>query len=133
LFGDAAARTLVFTPRGLSPWAGRCTDAVEPLRSAASLREAIPNLSIEARYNLARDHALLAAAAADLRSGLSASIAVVEADRAMAALRGAVAAGYRNLDQFRGDPDLLPLRERDDFRLLLMDLALPAEPFVPAS
>src|SRR5262249_53447301 len=112
--------------------AGRRADAVEPLRRAVSLQESIPNLNIEARYDLARDHALLAAATADPRSGLSAAIAVAEADRAMAALRQAVAAGYGNLDEPRRDPDLWPLRDRDDFRLLMMDLAMPAEPFAPA-
>ena len=42
----------------------------------------------------------------------------------------AVAAGYRNLAWMRTDTDLDPLRSREDFRLLLMDLAFPAEPFI---
>jgi hypothetical protein len=46
----------------------------------------------------------------------------------MVALRRAVAAGYRSLDWMRRDPDLDPLRSRPDFRLLLMDLAFPADP-----
>jgi hypothetical protein len=50
----------------------------------------------------------------------------------MAALRQAIAAGYGNLDQLRRDPDLGPLRGRDDFRQLMMDLAMPAEPFARA-
>ena len=93
--------------------------------------ESIPNLNIEARYDLARDHALLATAAADPRSGLSAAIAVTEADRAVAALRQAVAAGYGNLDQLRRDPDLLPLRDRDEDFLerWMMDLEFPSNPF----
>jgi hypothetical protein len=37
--------------------------------------------------------------------------------------------GYRNLAAFRDDTTLGPLHHRDDFRLLLMDLAMPAEPF----
>jgi hypothetical protein len=96
---------------------------VGPLRGAAALREAIPNLSLEARYDLARDHALLAAAAADPRSGLPAADAEAKADRAMAALLRVVAAGYRDLD---------PLCSRDDFKLLMMARAMPPEPFASA-
>jgi serine/threonine-protein kinase len=109
--------------------AGRTAEAVGPLRRAAALREAIPTLQLGARYDLARDHALLASAAADPRSGLPAADAAAEADRAMAALRRAVAAGYRDLAYLRTDTDLDPLRGRDDFRLLMLDLAMPADPF----
>jgi tetratricopeptide (TPR) repeat protein len=109
--------------------AARPADAVESLRRAAALREAIPSLNIEARYDLACDHALLAAAAADPRSGLSAAVGSAEADQAMAALRRAVAAGYGKLDQLQKDRDLSPLRSRTDFQLLMSDVAMPAEPF----
>src|SRR5262249_33805901 len=108
--------------------AGRRADAVEPLRRAVSLQEAIPSPTIAARYALARAHALLAAAAADPRSGLSADIAAAEADGATAALRQAVAAGYPNLDQIRRDPDVRPLRDREDFRMLMKELPRPAQP-----
>jgi hypothetical protein len=37
--------------------------------------------------------------------------------------------GHRSLGEFRTEDALGPLRSRDDFRLLLMDLAFPAEPF----
>jgi hypothetical protein len=50
-------------------------------------------------------------------------------DRAMDALRLAVANGFRDLDRMRGATGLDPLRARDDFRLLLLDIALPSEPF----
>jgi tetratricopeptide (TPR) repeat protein len=109
--------------------AGRRADAVEPLRKAASLRESIPNLSIEARYDFARDHALLPGAAADPCSGLSAVDAVAAADRAMAALRQGVAAGYRDVNQLRKDRDLMPPRARADFQLLMMDVAMPADSY----
>ena len=52
-------------------------------------------------------------------------------DRAMAALRRAVAAGYRESRFLEADPDLEPLRRRPDFRLLLMDASLPDDPFAP--
>jgi hypothetical protein len=50
----------------------------------------------------------------------------------MALLRRAVAMGYRSPDVFRTEDALDPLRDREDFRLLMMDLAMPAEPFAAA-
>jgi tetratricopeptide (TPR) repeat protein len=52
---------------------------------------------------------------------------------AIDALRRAVHAGYRDFDHMRVDTDLDPLRTRDDFRLLMMDLTFPAHPFAPAN
>ena len=45
------------------------------------------------------------------------------AARAVILLRQAAHAGFRGHDQFLSDPDLQPLRERDDFRKLLAELA----------
>ncbi len=47
----------------------------------------------------------------------------------MALLRKAVAMGFVNADAFRTEAALDPLRGRDDFRMLMMDVAMPAEPF----
>jgi serine/threonine-protein kinase len=58
--------------------------------------------------------------------------AAAEADTAMALLHRAVAEGYRHAALFRTDDALDPLRGREDFRRLLMDLAFPAEPFATA-
>ena len=44
-------------------------------------------------------------------------------------LRQANAAGYRDLAHMRSDIALDPLRARPDFQLLMMDLAMPADPF----
>jgi hypothetical protein len=46
-------------------------------------------------------------------------------------LRRAVGVGYRNANEVRIESALDPLRSRDDFRLIMMDLAFPAEPFAP--
>jgi serine/threonine-protein kinase len=51
------------------------------------------------------------------------------ADRAMATLRRAVAAGYAEVASLRRDIDLDPLRPRRDFQELVMDLSFPADPF----
>ena len=47
----------------------------------------------------------------------------------MESLRTAVGMGYRDRDAYRTETALGPLRDREDFRLLMMDLAMPAEPF----
>jgi hypothetical protein len=39
--------------------------------------------------------------------------------------------GYADADAFRNASALDPLREREDFRLLMMELAFPADPFAP--
>jgi hypothetical protein len=44
-------------------------------------------------------------------------------------LRQAVAAGYHSVGWMRRDPDLDPLRGRQDFQLLLRDLVMPDDPF----
>ena len=52
----------------------------------------------------------------------------MQASRAMAALRRAVAMGYRDVAEFRREPALDALRGRDDFRLLMMDVDFPTDP-----
>ena len=74
-------------------------------------------------------HALLAGLAAEPGSGMTAAKGRTEADRAMARLRQAIAAGYRKLFFMRTDPELDPLRSRPDFQLLMMDLEFPDDPF----
>ena len=61
--------------------------------------------------------------------GESAAEGADQSEKAMAVLRQAVAMGYRNLNAYRTESALDPLRDRPDFRLLMMDLAFPAEPF----
>lgn len=50
-------------------------------------------------------------------------------DRAVALLRRAVAMGFRDSSQLARDPDLDGIRDHPDFRLLMMDLAFPPDPF----
>jgi hypothetical protein len=74
-------------------------------------------------------HAALAGLAGRAGSGVSAAEGSEEATRAMGWLRRAVAVGYRNANEVRIESALDPLRSRDEFRLIMMDLAFPAEPF----
>jgi tetratricopeptide (TPR) repeat protein len=53
------------------------------------------------------------------------------ADRAMAVLHRAIAAGWKNAAHMRRDSDLDPLRARRDLQVLLLDLEFPADPFAP--
>jgi hypothetical protein len=91
--------------------------------------EHLPTLTTGYSYDLACYQALLAGAAANPGSGLTAAEGRAEANRAMSALRRAVAAGYRNLAHMQTDTDLDPLRSRPDFQALMMDLAMPTDPF----
>jgi tetratricopeptide (TPR) repeat protein len=65
-------------------------------------------------------------------SGVPADAEETVADEAMALLRKAVAMGYGSLEEFRTENVLDALRGRDDFKLLMMDLAMPADPFAAA-
>jgi hypothetical protein len=94
--------------------------------------ERLPTTASRQIYNLACYQALLAGASEERGSGLSADEGGAGADRAMDTLRRAVAAGYGALAHMQADTDLDPLRDRDDFRLLMMDLAMPADPFAAA-
>jgi hypothetical protein len=50
----------------------------------------------------------------------------------MARGTGAIAAGWRDAAHAGHDPDLIPLRDRVDFREPMMHLAMPADPFAAA-
>jgi tetratricopeptide (TPR) repeat protein len=88
----------------------------------------VPNLALD-QYHLACDHARLAQLAGAAGSGLSAAEGPAERYRAPGCLRAAVAAGFRDLARIRADADLDVLRSRGDFQLLMMDLAMPDDPF----
>jgi eukaryotic-like serine/threonine-protein kinase len=53
---------------------------------------------------------------------------------AVQALKQAIAAGWNDAQHTSRDPNLAPLRDRDDFRRLLAELfdrGFPADPFAP--
>jgi tetratricopeptide (TPR) repeat protein/tRNA A-37 threonylcarbamoyl transferase component Bud32 len=104
---------------------GDLAGAVADVRRAIALYEGLPSPTAEEWYELACCHATLAAASAREQAGISAGEGAAEADEAMTLLHKAVAQGYRNTGAMARESAL----DRPDFRLLMLDLAFPADPF----
>jgi tetratricopeptide (TPR) repeat protein len=96
--------------------------AADRWRKAIERFESLGPLGGEPAFFLACCHAGLSGLATPEESR-------VEAEKAMALLRRAVATGHRDPDSYRSEDVLSPLRDLEDFRLLLLDLAMPTEPF----
>jgi tetratricopeptide (TPR) repeat protein len=80
-------------------------------------------------FFLASCHAGLSAIAGRPSSGVPAQEGPTESDLAMNWLRQALVSGYRDADAYTTESALDPIRARPDFRLLLLDLAFPVDPF----
>jgi tetratricopeptide (TPR) repeat protein len=92
---------------------GRADERAAALRRAHDVIEGLPKDDPGELYVLACVHALNSARASNEDDRRH------EAEEAVAALRRAIAAGWRDRDQLREDPDLASLRDRDDFRALV--------------
>jgi tetratricopeptide (TPR) repeat protein len=110
---DGAARTQIRLGRAD---ALARTGAADQARAAADDLAAAPQLSAANRYDLARVYALTGAK-------LPPADGDAVAAKAVAALRQAFAAGYRDVPHLLNDADLAPLRRRADYAALLWDLA----------
>jgi tetratricopeptide (TPR) repeat protein len=109
-------------------------DALQSFQSAVDLLEGQADLDAASHYNLASTlslaHSLIGARDGtpppdDVEKlGMGDKIRrKLYADRAMQALRQAVADGFNRVEIFRTDPALDSLRPRDDFQKLVADLA----------
>ncbi len=109
--------------------------ATSDWRCAMATIEAMPPRQSSLAFVEAGCHAMMAGVAGDggASSGGSAAAGPIAADRAMDLLRRAVATGCRDAARFRTETGLAPLRHRAEFRLLMMDLQMPDEPFAPRS
>ncbi len=114
--------------RALGDFPGAAAD----FQRAAAVVDALPSRTGELYFLAARAHAALAGMAGKAAGLASTAEASGEADAAMALLHEAVAMGYRDPSAFRAEDALDPLRDRLDFRVLLMDLSVPAAPFAAA-
>jgi serine/threonine-protein kinase len=103
---------------------GRTSDSVQTYRQAAEMWEKLNPADADGLYQAA---AMRAATATVLRaadpSPADAKQADAEAEKAMAWLKKAVAAGWKNVAHMRQDQDLDALRDREDFKKLMAELA----------
>jgi eukaryotic-like serine/threonine-protein kinase len=108
---------------------GRAADAVRDFRQSITILRELTEPTAGDYYNMARAQSLISGAAAEAGSGLSAAEVRAATEAAMTTLHRAIAAGWQDFGLMRVDTELDPIRDRDDFRLLLMDLAMPVDPF----
>src|SRR5262249_11208295 len=102
---------------------GKVRDAAG-CRQSVAMWEKLNRSDVRSLYSVACWQAVTAEViGATDKSESGVKVAGTEADRAMALLRQAVAAGYQNLAHMRKDTDLDVLRDRADFKQLLEELA----------
>jgi tetratricopeptide (TPR) repeat protein len=105
--------------------------AAAEVRRALQLAEGLPPGTVTYLFETACCHALLASLAGRAESGVAIAEGRTAADRAIECLRQAVELGYRNANELRIESALDSLRSRDDFRLLMLDVSFPTDPFAP--
>jgi serine/threonine protein kinase/tetratricopeptide (TPR) repeat protein len=92
-------------------------------RATAAMWEKLKRTDADSLYNAACYRAVTAAVIhAGDKSQSSAKEAAAESDRAMAWLKQAVTAGYKDVGNMKKDKDLDALRDREDFKQLLAAL-----------
>jgi hypothetical protein len=92
-------------------------------RETAEMWEKLNRADADSLYEAACFRAITAAVAGQAPDTGAARLATDDADRAMAWLRKAIAAGYRDIPHLLKDSDLAALRGRSDYADLLWDLA----------
>jgi eukaryotic-like serine/threonine-protein kinase len=112
---------------------GRIEEAAAEFNRAVAIMEHVARLQPSGYnlYNLACYRSLLVGIAAKPGSGFTAADVERLGAEAVDTLRRAVEAGLLDFAFMRRDTDLDALRSRADFQNLLLDLAFPADVFVP--
>ena len=110
--------------------AGEIAEAEADARRSARLYGDLDSRSGQDWYEQACARATLVGLAGREGSGIPESEAAPEADRAMEALSRAIEVGFRGTDKMRDEKALDSLRSRFDFQVLMLDLSLPADPFL---
>jgi tetratricopeptide (TPR) repeat protein len=104
--------------------------AVADWRRALEVYEGLPLNTGETAMFQAGCHVMLSVIAGVKDSGLPVTERSAEAEKAMAILRRTVAEGFRD-PQLANESSLDPLRNRIDFRTLMLDVVFPTKPFAP--
>jgi tetratricopeptide (TPR) repeat protein len=94
-------------------------------RATAEIWDKLNRTDAESLYTAAVMRAVTAAVIeldAKTPKADAAKLANEQADKALAWLKKATAAGYKNVHQLKTDKDLDPLRKREDFKNLIFDL-----------
>jgi hypothetical protein len=105
-------------------------ETVERYRKAIAILERVPPLPPFDEHRLATIHARLAVLATRPGSGVLASDGQFHSDRAMSSLRKARDGGYKPPVLY-GEREFESLHARPDFQRLIMDPAMPQNPFAP--
>jgi tetratricopeptide (TPR) repeat protein len=112
----------------LGDTAGAAADA----RRALGLFDELPSRSGDEWFQTACCHAAIFGLSGHDAAPVSAAEREEQAARAIGALTRAAGLGFRDAHKWRTESALDPLRSRDDFQLLLTDVAFPAEAFAAA-
>ena len=129
--GDVSPRhgPLVAAPdlarRDLNDATGASADA----RRALALYDGVPSRTGEDWFETACCRAALLGLAAPDGAGALVAEEAIEAATTMTMLQRAVSMGYRSPAVYLTEPALDSLRNRSEFRALMMDIAMPADPF----
>ncbi len=130
-YRDGLARALIGLAT-LERQAGKREEAMKSLRRSVELWESMPDAQPRELYNLACAHAQYCGLIDGGRTPLlpkERTDREFHAKRAITVMRRAVASGSIPSAWVIKDSDFDPLRSRDDFRGLLMDVVFPAQPF----
>jgi hypothetical protein len=106
-------------------------EAAAAWKRACAHYGAIKSLNSEHTFLMACCYAGLAGMAGRAGSGVPDAEGAEHAHKAMSLLRQAVKMGYLTPNTYRTESALDPLRNRDDFQALLMDLVIPSKPLAP--
>jgi WD40 repeat protein/tRNA A-37 threonylcarbamoyl transferase component Bud32 len=111
----------------------RPVEAFASLQESLRVAEAIIDPGPGDVYNLACGYSQLSLLSEHATPPAPSSERAALADRAMEALRRALAAGFSDFRLMDRDEDLDPLRSRADFKALMLDRGFPLNPFASAT